>query len=413
METGGFDQQYTIRGLENYVYSTSEEVSHQRDLYTKVVLEEQNCDSIREKVELWSAAASDRAQTWALHDVETVSEEEHHRIILRHRRRRHSSMGDVVRSSSSSSADKGSLNPPRSPSSVVVDLTREDESGGGLQDVKEMNKRLIEHMQQQQLQQHSPMEGAPAALPRPKKTRRVSASGQHQRLPTVRLADPQRQCEPSFPRKNASTMDQDDRGNQRRHSMHMTARQGGELQLTHQQSLHHQHRQPRQQRRNSIADDFDRHMSFCDQLLNNQHHHFAQQMHQQHSSAGHYRDALALSVPPYSSSDGALGALPNCGSIRRDSLSHSMHYAQHNYTGLPHEQQLLQHQPHGPTRVESDAAFNGHQTRRDSFSARDYQQMQQCTEARQRQQRMDADYNDCVTTSYSCLRRDSLAGHHL
>jgi hypothetical protein len=386
LETGGTDQHYTIRGLEAYVFLTSKELSHQRDLYTVTVLKEQDCERIRAKTEGWSAIALERAQNWAAQDALEVAGIEQTPAM-----RRSSFVAACTQNSSNRS-----LSPPRSPASVIVDLTAAEVEC--LQDVKKMNKLLIQHMQQRQQQQPTPPP-THEQTPR-KKQRRNSTLDQrrnsmyHDQMPDRSSLYQQQQVHHQKQQRRNSTLDQ------RRNSMHGVQQRPDSSSLPQQHQA--QQQQQQQQRRNSITDDYERHMSFCNQLLRNH-----QQLIKQYHTVGH-RDSLALGVQQYYDPDHNINNNDIDTvfhyNIRRDSLSHnSLHHHHHH-----HQQQQQQYQQ---SPRQKSLAYEMQQ-RRDSLSmlrhsANDHYPMQDL-----QHQQLQPDYSDSVT-SYSRLRRDSLAGHFL
>lgn len=259
VKSSGFDEHYTVRGLEAYVFSSAQEQSQQRDLYTYTVLQEQDCERIKPKLEVWSAKALERAQIWAAQDAQSAGIEQPTRCF----------------STAANHDDFNCITPPESPASVVGDGNVVDNRWH----VKDMNKRLIKQMLEQQQLQGQPR----------KKQRRDSALGQ------------QRNSMHQGERPGTSSLYQQDVNYQTvmgRNSIQDQRRTNLALgQQSHGSSGLHQPQEQTAQvnhkmsRRDSIADDYEQHMKFCNQLLN--HHH---QVAQRHNRGVGHRDSLALAV---------------------------------------------------------------------------------------------------------------------
>jgi hypothetical protein len=258
------DLEYTIRGLENYIHSSSRIIQRQRDLYTVVVLQDPyDTDRIHNQVQVWSDAALQRAQSYAIQDAIDVNAD---RII--------SSTTPPPRyygsSSSSLSSRHADTTPPRSPTSLLpvepstpVGTVYATKHKLPFMNVQEMNKLLIaQHLKSppEIVRKRGPWSrGAQAPDPTNKKPKRrsstMSAAG------TTELESPQ---EPSPPYRRYSTS----------HLLSpppngaIVSAQRRPVSLQFHTPSTSRHLLPAPPRRHSMMDDYQRHMNFCNQLLN-------------------------------------------------------------------------------------------------------------------------------------------------
>jgi hypothetical protein len=121
------DQEYTIRGLENHVYSSTQILNRQRDLYSVVVFQDPyNVEGIHLMTQDWSRTALQRAQLQALQDAADVRKgtaPSHHLFFTPH----------VV-----------PVFAPSSPSSVTNGPGNSKKRKASFLDIAQMNKRLID-----------------------------------------------------------------------------------------------------------------------------------------------------------------------------------------------------------------------------------------------------------------------------
>lgn len=121
-------QEYTIRGLENYVYESAQILSRQRDLYSVAVFQDPyNAERIRLTAQNWSRMALQQAQLYALQDAEDA---------------RNGSLPQAKFSHGHSPTST-----PSSPLSVTNGPGCSRKRKAAFMGIAEMNKRLIEqHM---------------------------------------------------------------------------------------------------------------------------------------------------------------------------------------------------------------------------------------------------------------------------
>jgi hypothetical protein len=121
------DQEYTIRGLENHVYSSTQIINRQRDLYSVLVFQDPyDAEGIRMMVQDWSRKALHRAQLHALQDAADVRE------------------GTATSTQLSLRQPAVPAAAPSSPSSVTNGPGNSKKRKASFLDIAEMNKRLIE-----------------------------------------------------------------------------------------------------------------------------------------------------------------------------------------------------------------------------------------------------------------------------
>jgi hypothetical protein len=325
---------YTIRGLESYTTSLlhdndehgrtvlvgGKELSRQRDAYTRTVLHEQDSARIRPLVEPWTRVALERAQMWAAQDAldaaaaqsdDDSDNGESLQPPLAHPRQYHQiarrasllALGLAPDLSNDHNSVEVSLSPPCSPNSVVLlDMHSEmvTRKGGdasppftpnrhdhqGVMDIKKMNQRLIQQMQEQH--RGDPMTSSSSSR---KKQRRSTLS----HLPESFCAhDDDGQHHVAEQRRQLIIA-------QRRNSMQLARLQQEQLQLEHEQQRRRQLR-----RRHSVD------------------YHHGQQPHQHPTLLSHadYMTAAASAARPRASSDG------HYHHRHRDSLA--LGYAQHH-----------------------------------------------------------------------------------
>jgi hypothetical protein len=218
---------FTVRGLENYIFSSSGEMNRQRDLYNVAVLQAPyDADGMLAHVCDMSRASLQRAQNYALHDA-IDSYDDCASAPVSHQIR---DMGHRFQCGSS---------PPRSPSSILsIDTFHQSVEPMhaphvDITSIREMNKRLIKkHLNDSAHQDLSPVQK--------KIKRRSSTSGSY--VLAHNLTYPERRRSTSF--------------------LANDYRQPVSLQIQNISSI------DRQRRRPSMADDFNQHMQFCNRLLN-------------------------------------------------------------------------------------------------------------------------------------------------
>lgn len=222
-------KKFTVRGLENYIFSSSEAMNRQRDLYNVAVLQDPyDVDGTLAYVCDLSRASLQRAQKYALHDAIDAYEDGATVPVSHHVRDTRSNL-------------QYSSTPPRSPSSVLPmnnfhqSLRSLNDPPFNVKSIREMNKRLIrQHLNDSVYQNLAPNQK--------KRKRRSSTSGSYVSAHEPNLPYPQRRHSTSL--------------------LPTAYRQPVSLQ-THNFSTF-----DRQRRRPSIADDFSQHMQFCNRLLN-------------------------------------------------------------------------------------------------------------------------------------------------
>ena len=216
---------FTVRGLENYIFSSSKEMNRHRDLYNVAVLQyPYDSDGMLACVCEMSRASLQRAQNYALHAAIDSYEcsalaPAFHRIGSKCRRFPPMSRPAVL-----------SINQFHHSVETMNDQLFD------ITNIREMNKRLIkQHLNIRVNQDLSPA--------RKKLKRRSSTTGSSYALAhETSLTNPER-------RRSTSFLDKD-------------SRQPVSLQMQNISSS------DRQRRRLSMVDDFNQHMQFCDRLVN-------------------------------------------------------------------------------------------------------------------------------------------------